>query len=67
MQELLANRLFQAALAGVLAAAAVDLQAFRSFKSLSEFASYSWSTAIFRWGQGAIVGALTALGLGGAA
>lgn len=52
------------ALAGVLAAAAVDFAAFRSWKSFNDALSYSWSTAAFRLLQGAVTGALTSLGLG---
>jgi hypothetical protein len=42
----------------------VDFQAFRSWKSFQDVASYSWGTALFRWVQGAIVGFVTAAGLG---
>ena len=52
------------ALAGMLAAAAIDFQAFRAWKSWKDATTYAWSTAIFRWVQGAVVGAATAVGLG---
>jgi len=58
-------RLAQGALTGVLAAAAVDVQAFRAWRSMEEFAAYDWRLAAFRWGQGAVLGVLSALGLGG--
>jgi hypothetical protein len=58
------NRLTQGAIAGFLSAAATDFQAFRSWKSFQDAASYSWGTAMFRWVQGAIVGFVTAAGLG---
>ena len=51
-------------LTGAGAAAVVDLNAFRSWKSFDEAASYSWATARFRWLQGAILGALAGAGLG---
>ena len=56
--------LTKGALSGVLTAAAVDYQAFRSWKSFQDFKSYSWGTAVFRWFQGALVGLVTAAGLG---
>lgn len=52
------------ALAGFLAATAVDVQAFRSFKSFDEFKRYSWTLAAFRAVQGLIIGALSAVGVG---
>lgn len=62
--ELLNQPIVKGALAGLLSAAAVDIQAFRAFKSLNDLVAYSWGLAAFRWAQGAIVGALTAAGLG---
>lgn len=62
--ELLNNPYVRAALTGVLAAAAVDIAAFRSWKSIDDALSYSWNLALWRWGQGAIVGLISAVGLG---
>lgn len=59
-----ANRIVQGALTGALAAAAVDFQAFKSWKSWDEAVHYQWGTAIFRWCQGAAIGAAGALGIG---
>lgn len=63
--EFLQSPLVQGAVSGVLAAAAVDFQAFRAWKSFSDVTTYAWSTALFRWAQGAVVGAVSAAGLTG--
>jgi hypothetical protein len=55
------KRVLAGAIAGALAAFVVDYQAFRSFKSIEEFASYDWKLAAFRLGQGALSGAVTIL------
>lgn len=62
--DFLHNPLTQGAITGLIAAAAVDFQAFRNWKSFNDAASYSWSVAAFRWFQGAVVGLVTAAGLG---
>lgn len=64
MVSYLQHPLVKGALSGFLSAAAIDFVAFRNFKTLDEFASYSWAVAGFRWIQGAVVGAVTAAGLG---
>lgn len=53
------------ALTGLLGAAAADIHAFRTWKSFHDAATYSWSTAAFRWLQGAILGAIAAAGMAG--
>ena len=53
------------AFAGLVSAAATDLHAFRVWKSFNDARTYDWGTALFRWMQGIIIGALTAIGLGG--
>ena len=58
------NPIVRGAITGALSAAAVDFQAFRSWKSVEQAASYDWGTAAWRWFQGAVVGAVTAAGLG---
>lgn len=45
---------------GFASAAKTDFDAFKSFKSVEEFASYSWKLAAWRWLQGAFIGAVTA-------
>lgn len=65
--DFLHNPIVQGAISGVVAAAAVDYQAFRNWKSFQDAASYSWGTAAFRWFQGAVAGAVTAAGIGWAA
>jgi hypothetical protein len=52
------------AISGAGAAAVVDIHAFLSFKSIQEAATYQWNTAVFRWVQGAVSGAILGAGLG---
>lgn len=52
------------ALSGFAAAALVDFSAFRSWKNFHDAYSYDWPTAAWRWFQGIVTGAITALGLG---
>lgn len=52
------------ALTGLMSAAAIDFRAFQSWKSFHEAAIYDWQTAGWRWLQGAVVGAMSGLGLG---
>ncbi len=47
---------------GAVSAAWIDLLAFKSWKCWHDAAVYDWSTASWRWFQGAVVGALTAAG-----
>ncbi len=54
-----------AALVGALTAASTDFQAFRSWKSFHDAEQYNWSVAAFRWLQGAGLGLITAVGIGG--
>ena len=56
---------FHGAVIGAVAAAGVDLQAFRTWKSFKDAEQYSWSVAAFRWVQGAVLGVVTAVGVGG--
>jgi hypothetical protein len=63
LSAFLHNHLTQGAISGLLAAAAVDFQAFRTWKSFHDAATYDWPTATFRWVQGAVVGLVTAAGL----
>ncbi len=51
------------AVAGALSAAWIDFAAFRSWKSFDDVWHYDWRLAAFRWLQGAVVGAVTALGV----
>ena len=64
LQTLLAHPVVRGAITGSLAAAAVDFQAFRSWKSFDDVTKYDWRLAAFRWVQGAIVGGLAGLGFG---
>ena len=64
MTTFLHSEIVRGALSGLVAAATVDLHAFLGWKSVQEAATYNWSTAIFRWAQGAVTGALAAAGVG---
>lgn len=52
------------AVAGFVTAAAIDIAAFRKWQSFQEAREYSWGLAGWRWLQGTVYGALTALGMG---
>ena len=65
--EMFAHPLVAGALTGVFSAAAVDIAAFRSWKSYEEAITYDWRIAAWRWFQGAVVGALAAAGIAGLA
>ena len=64
MREILTHPILRGALSGALAAAAVDFAAFRQWQSFREFTTYQWGVAMFRWVQGAAIGAVTAAGVG---
>ena len=64
MREWLQDPTVRSVVTGVVVAAAVDVQAFRSWKSWDDAASYGWGVAGWRWLLGGLVGYLTAfLGL----
>jgi len=60
----LSNPIVQGAIAGAIAAASVDLSAFRAWKRWNDILSYDWRVATFRWFQGAVLGALGVAGVG---
>jgi hypothetical protein len=64
VQWIMSFSFVKGALTGVITAAAVDLGAFRSWKSFDDATTYDWKTAAFRWVQGAVLGALAGAGLG---
>lgn len=64
MSEFLHYPVVRGAVSGVIAAAVVDIHSFMSWTNYHEALEYNWSTAIFRWAQGAIAGAITAAGYG---
>lgn len=49
---------------GLVSAALVDIHALWTFKRWSDFTTFDWGTATFRWFLGAIGGLLTAAGYG---
>jgi hypothetical protein len=57
------NTLLKFALAGLLAGAATDISAFRTWKSVDEALAYNWKIALWRWFQGAVVGLMIGLGV----
>ena len=59
MTEFWHSPIVRGALAGLLAAAAVDFAAFRVWKSFQDARSYHWSLALWRWVQGAVIGAVS--------
>ena len=63
MIAVLTHPVVRSAIAGALAAAVVDIHAFMSWKSFNDAARYNWSTATFRWLQGAVAGMITGMGL----
>lgn len=62
--EWLSNPIVQGAIAGAIAAASVDLSAFRAWKRWHDILTYDWRVATFRWFQGAVLGAFAAAGFG---
>lgn len=61
--EFLQHPVARGAIAGVVTAAWVDFAAFRKWQSFKEARDYKWSLAVWRWVQGAIVGAVAGAGL----
>ena len=57
------NPIVHGAISGLVVAGGVDLHAFRRWKTAHEAVTYDWATALLRWAQGAVGGALTAAGL----
>lgn len=64
LQAIMQSPYIHGALTGLLAAAATDLHAFRSWQSFHDAASYNWDVAAWRWLQGAVLGTAGAAGLG---
>jgi len=65
LQLVINSPAFKGACAGALASARTDFDAFRTWHSFKDLEGYSWSIAAWRWFQGAIIGAVTAAGIGG--
>jgi hypothetical protein len=63
-QTLLHSRAVHGALVGWISTAAVDYQAFRTWKSVQDALKYDWSIALWRWLQGAVLGAVSNSGIG---
>lgn len=43
---------------GLVTAAAIDFGAFRKWNSFDDALSYDWKIALWRWFQGAVIGAV---------
>ena len=63
MSDFLHHPIVRGIIAGVLSAAVVDFNAFKSWHSFSDARQYSWGVAAWRWLQGAVIGGCSALGL----
>lgn len=59
-----AHPVVASALLGAGVAARMDLAAFASWKRFDDALAYDWGVALWRWFQGAVIGALAALGVG---
>lgn len=57
------HQVIQAALQGVVVAAAVDFAAFKKWQSFDEAKSYAWGLAAWRWFQGAVIGVMAYYGV----
>lgn len=62
---LLANPLFIGAIGGILAAARVDYEAFKTWESPSQAYGYDWLIATWRWFKGGVIGLVSALAVSG--
>ncbi len=60
----LENPILKGAITGAVVAGQHDLIAFKSWQSVQEAVNYQWSVAVWRWFQGAVLGAGAAVGLG---
>lgn len=58
------HALVAAAINGAVVAARTDIAAFASWKRFDDAMAYDWGVALWRWFQGAVLGALIALGMG---
>ncbi len=52
------------AVTGLMTAAAVDIHSFLSWKKIDDARVYQWDTAILRWMQGTVYGAIVGAGYG---
>lgn len=57
------NIILAGALGGLLSAARADYEAFKAWDDYEDAISYNWSVALWRWVQGAIIGAVTMAGV----
>ena len=58
------SHMLHGALVGISVAARVDYVAFKTWHSWHDAASYEWSTATWRWFEGAVIGATAGAGFG---
>ena len=57
------NIILAGALSGLVTAARVDYEAFKAWKDVNELLNYNWGLALWRWFQGAVIGAVTMAGV----
>lgn len=62
LMSIVRSPMFHAIVTGIATAAAVDVHVFLGFKKIEEASTYDWRTALLRWTQGAVYGALAGLG-----
>ena len=65
MTDLFQHPIVQGAVQGFMAAAVVDVLAFRKWQRWEDAVVYDWRVASWRWVQGTITGALVAFGVQG--
>lgn len=63
LQQFMQHPIVHGVIIGILGAAGADFHAFKSWQSFHDAAVYNWSTAAWRWLQGAILGLASAAGL----
>ncbi len=64
LMTILQHPIAHGALIGALGSAHGDFLAFKGWQSAHDALTYSWGIAIFRWVQGAIIGAVPTAGIG---
>lgn len=65
LQSQAARHAYMGAIGGFLVALRADYEAFKAWTCWNDILKFDWSIASFRYIKGAIIGAVTVLGLGG--
>jgi hypothetical protein len=61
---LLHSSAFRGAITGLIGAAGADYHAFLTWKHIQDAVTYDWGTAVLRWVQGTVSGAVIGAGFG---